>query len=98
MLYAARGEWEPLQIVVTATPEQQKHILTSMLKRVDVAVFETVKAYKEGTLKGGFATYDLKVDGVGYSTSGGYLDDVKDQLEQIKADIVSGKITVPSTR
>ena len=81
---------------LTATPEQQKHILTSMLKRVDVAVFETVKAFSEGTLKGGFATYDLKVDGVGYSTSGGYLDDVKDKLEAIKADIVSGKITVPT--
>ena len=81
---------------LTATPEQQAHILTSMLKRVDVAVFETIKAAQDGTLKGGFATYDLKVDGVGYSTSGGYLDDVKDQLEQIKADIVSGKIVVPT--
>ena len=80
----------------TATPEQQAHILTSMLKRVDVAVFETVKAAQDGTLAGGFATYDLKVDGVGYSTSGGYLDDVKDQLEQIKADIVAGTIVVPT--
>jgi basic membrane protein A len=80
----------------SATPEQQAHILTSMLKRVDVAVYETIKAAQDGTLAGGFATYDLKVDGVGYSTSGGYLDDVKDQLEQIKADIVSGKIVVPT--
>jgi basic membrane protein A len=81
---------------LTATPDQQKHILTSMLKRVDVSVFETVKAFKDGTLKGGFATYDLKSDGVGYSTSGGYLDDVKDQLDKIKADIVAGTITVPT--
>ena len=81
---------------LTATPDQQAHILTSMLKRVDVAVFETVKAAKAGTLAGGFVTYDLKVDGVGYSTSGGFLDDVKDQLEKIKADIVAGTITVPT--
>ena len=80
----------------TATADQQAHILTSMLKRVDVAVFETIKAAKEGTLAGGFSTYDLKVDGVGYSTSGGYLDDVKDQLEKIKADIVAGTIVVPT--
>ncbi len=80
----------------TATPDQQKHILTSMLKRVDVAVFETIKAAKDGTLAGGFSTYDLKVDGVGYSTSGGYLDDVKDQLDKIKADIVAGTIVVPT--
>jgi basic membrane protein A len=33
---------------------------------------------------------------VGYSTSGGYLDDVKDQLDKIKADIVAGTITVPT--
>ena len=81
---------------LTATPDQQKHILTSMLKRVDTSVFDTVKQFKDGTLKGGFATYDLKSDGVGYSTSGGYLDDVKDQLEAIKADIIAGKITVPT--
>jgi basic membrane protein A len=81
---------------LTATPDQQKHILTSMLKRVDTSVFDTVKQFKDGTLKGGFATYDLKSDGVGYSTSGGYLDDVKDKLEAIKADIISGKITVPT--
>ncbi|HNJ97481.1 MAG TPA: BMP family ABC transporter substrate-binding protein [Ilumatobacteraceae bacterium] len=81
---------------LTATPDQQKHILTSMLKRVDVAVYETIKAAQAGTLEGGFATYDLKVDGVGYSTSGGYLDDVVDQLEAIKAKIISGDITVPT--
>ncbi len=81
---------------LTATPDQQAHILTSMLKRVDVAVFETIKAAQAGTLAGGFATYDLKVDGVGYSTSGGFLDDVKDQLEKIKADIIAGTITVPT--
>lgn len=81
---------------LTASAEQQAHILTSMLKRVDVAVYETVKAFKDGMLAGGFATYDLKVDGVGYSTSGGYLDDVVDQLEEIKGKIVSGEIVVPT--
>jgi basic membrane protein A len=81
---------------VTATPDQQKHILTSMLKRVDVAVFQTAKAVKDGDTKGGVFTFDLKVDGVGYATSGGYLDDVKDKLEALKADIISGKIVVPT--
>ena len=81
---------------LTATPDQQKHILTSMLKRVDVAVFETAKAVAGGDTKGGIITFDLKVDGVGYSTSGGYLDDVKDKLEAYKADIIAGKITVPT--
>ncbi len=81
---------------LTATPDQQKHILTSMLKRVDTSVYDTIKQFKDGTLKGGFATYDLKNNGVDYSTSGGYLDDVKDKLDKIKADIIAGTITVPT--
>jgi len=81
---------------LTAKPDEQKHILTSMIKRVDSAVYQVTKAYQAGTLKGGVIVYDLKTDGVGYSTSGGYLDDVKAKLEAIKADIISGKIVVPS--
>jgi basic membrane protein A len=77
-------------------PDEQKHILTSMLKHVDVAVFETIKAVADGDTKGGIITFDLKTDGVGYSTSGGFLDDVKDKLDAYKADIISGKIVVPT--
>ncbi|MDO8363083.1 MAG: BMP family ABC transporter substrate-binding protein, partial [Actinomycetota bacterium] len=40
--------------------------------------------------------YDLKVDGVGYSTSGGFVDDIGDQLEEIKAAIIAGEIEVPT--
>ncbi len=81
---------------LTATPEQQAHILTSMLKRVDVAVFETAKAVQNGDLAGGFKVFDLSIDGVGYSTSGGYLDEFKTQLDDFKAKIVSGEIVVPT--
>ncbi len=42
------------------------HILTSAQKKVDVAVFETVKAAQDGTFKGGEdQIFDLKSDGVG---------------------------------
>jgi basic membrane protein A len=40
--------------------------------------------------------FDLSNDGVGYSTSGGYLDDVVSQLDEIKAKIVAGEIEVPT--
>jgi basic membrane protein A len=33
---------------------------------------------------------------VGYATSGGYIDEFKDQLDALKKDIVDGKITVPT--
>ncbi|MFM7307350.1 MAG: hypothetical protein ACKO2Q_05145, partial [Actinomycetota bacterium] len=59
--------------------------------RVDNAVFLTAKAVKEGDLTGGFKTFDLKTDGVGYATSGGYLDDVVAQLEELKAKVISGE-------
>jgi basic membrane protein A and related proteins len=81
---------------LTATPEQQAVILTSMLKRVDVAVFETIKAVQSGDKTGGIKVFDLSVDGVGYSTSGGYLDDIVDQLEDLKAQIIAGDIVVPT--
>jgi basic membrane protein A len=79
-----------------AKPDEQKHILTSMIKRVDTAVYLTAKAVGTGDTKGGIFTFDLSNDGVGYATSGGFLDDVKTKLEALKADIISGKIKVPT--
>ena len=73
----------------------QAVILTSMLKRVDVAVFETFKAVAEGDTEGGIKVFDLSVDGVGYATSGDYLTEFIDQLEEIKQMIIDGEITVP---
>ncbi len=72
----------------------QEYVLTSMLKRVDVAVFEILSTQNDGAFAAGPTTYDLSVDGVGYSTSGGYVDDIVDDLEAAKASIVSGEVTV----
>lgn len=81
----------------TAPAELQPFILTSMLKRVDVAVYETIKSQVEGTFAGGYHTFDLSVDGVGYSTSGGFVDDISSQLEDLKAQIIDGTIVVPTS-
>jgi len=80
----------------TVDASLQEYVLTSMLKRVDVAVFEILKAQTDGTFSPGMQVYDLSVDGVGYSTTGGYVDDIVDQLEDFKAQIVSGAIVVPT--
>lgn len=69
-------------------------IITSMLKRVDVAVFDYVRAAAGNTLDTLPKRFDLKVDGVGYATSGGKIDDVKNALDAYKAQIIDGKITV----
>jgi len=81
---------------LTADPAVQEFILTSMLKRVDVAVYTFVKAVVDGTFTGGPTTYDLAIDGVGYSTSGGFIDDIVPQLEEFKAQIIAGDIVVPT--
>lgn len=74
----------------------QEFVLTSMLKRVDVAVFEILKAQEEGTFAAGPNVYDLSVDGVGYSTTGGFVDDIVDDLEAAKASIIAGDVVVPT--
>ncbi len=82
---------------LTADEELQEFILTSMLKRVDVAVYETIAAQVEGNFEGGYRTFDLSTDGVGYSTSGGFVDDIADQLEELKQQVIDGDIEVPDS-
>jgi basic membrane protein A and related proteins len=72
-------------------------IITSMLKRVDVAVFDYINAVAAGDTSTLPQTFDLKVDGVGYATSGGKVDDIKADLDEYKAAIVNGEIKVEST-
>ncbi len=81
---------------LTASKDQQPHILTSMLKRIDTSVFDYVTAVKDGTAKDGNITYDLKSDGVGYSKSGGFVDDIAAEIDGFAAKIKSGEIKVPA--
>jgi basic membrane protein A len=82
---------------LTASPDVQEYILTSMLKEVGVAVYKTIEAQVNGTFTPGPNVFDLSVDGVGYSTTGGYIDDIVTELEDYKAQIISGAIVVPQT-
>ena len=81
----------------TSNPELQPVILTSMIKRVDVAVFDALQAFTDGEELEAVTTYDLEKEGVTYSTSGGQLDDIESQLEELKQQIIDGEIEVPST-
>ncbi len=78
------------------SPELQPYILTSMLKRVDVATFNTIQAFTDGSFAGGVTVFDVASDGVGYSTSGGFVDDIADQLDDFAAQIAAGEIEVPA--
>ena len=73
------------------------YILTSMLKRVDVAVGTAIERFTSGGVAGGETlTFDLELGGVDYSTTGGYIDDITSQLDELKAKIISGEIVVPT--
>ncbi|MEU7479484.1 BMP family ABC transporter substrate-binding protein [Lentzea sp. NPDC042327] len=70
-------------------------IVSSMLKRVDVAVYDYIAAVAKNDLASLPKVFDLKVDGVGYATTGGKIDaKLQGILEGYKAQIIEGKITV----
>jgi basic membrane protein A and related proteins len=79
-----------------ALAEFKDVIMTSMLKNVDVAVYDFIKSIKDGSFKAGQTVYDLKSGGVGYATSGGQVDDIKSQLDDYSQKITSGQIQVPT--
>jgi basic membrane protein A and related proteins len=82
----------------TVAPPVNEVIMTSMLKRVDVAVFNYINAVAGDHRDALPKAFDLSIDGVGYSTSGGKIDDITDQLDAYKAAIINGEIKVPSER
>lgn len=73
-------------------------ILTSMLKRVDVAVFDTIKAEKAGKFKAGKTALGLKDNGVDYALDENNKSlitaDMKAKIEKVKNDIIKNKIIV----
>ena len=85
------------QYLLTTASAGQATIMTSAVKNVDVAVYNMIASVAAGKPLAGVQVYDLKNGGVGYSTSGGAIDDIKAQLEDYKAKIIAGTITVPTT-
>ena len=82
--------------------EAPGHVLTSMVKGIDVSVLDMIKRVRDHTFKGGIYTYGLAQHGVDYvydeHNRALIPDNVRTRLEQIRADIIAGKINVPSTR
>jgi len=73
-------------------------IVASSLKRVDVAVYDFFHAAAKNDLASLPKVFDLKVNGMGYATSGGKIDaKLQGILEGYKKDIVDGKIKVAAT-
>jgi basic membrane protein A and related proteins len=73
-------------------------VLTSMLKRVDVATYDMFKSAKDGSWKPGFNVFGLKEGGVGYAeddfNKSILTPDAKAAADAAAKDIISGKINV----
>ena len=73
-------------------------VLTSMLKRVDVAVYEAMNDAMNGEFTGGMQVLGLAQDGVGYAVDENnealLTDEMMAAVEDAKAKIISGEITV----
>lgn len=73
-------------------------VITSMLKRVDVAVFDTIRAVGEGRFEAGLESFGVAEKGVGYVDEGphaaGLEAAVKQQVAKLAAQIAAGKIAV----
>ena len=76
-------------------------VLTSMLKRVDNAVFQTVEAFANDEFPGGeVQTFGLEEEGVDLAEFGEFDEvvpqEVKDAVDQARSDIIDGTVEVPT--
>ncbi|MCX6367979.1 MAG: BMP family ABC transporter substrate-binding protein [Armatimonadetes bacterium] len=80
--------------------EAPGRVLTSMVKRVDVAVFDVCKQVKEGHFNSGTVELGLKEDGIGLSVMKNTKDkipaDVLKKIEELKQEIIEGKLKPPA--
>lgn len=97
-----RREGDPKAFVIGVDSNQNAvkpgYVLTSMVKRVDNAVYDAVKEVKEGRFQGGFHVFGLDKNGVAYSLDEYNKplipDDVIKRVEEAKKKIIAGEIVV----
>ena len=101
-LFTTAKEMKKLAIGVDSDQylEAPGFVLTSMVKRVDTAVFDTIRDLKNGQWSSGVHVFGLADQGVTwiYDDRNKALipDDVKAKVDALQADIIAGRITVPT--
>jgi basic membrane protein A and related proteins len=98
---SAAGYWgigvDSDEYVLPARAEFKDNIITSMLKRVDVAVFEVIKSVVDGAPLSGIQNFDLSREGVGYSSSNPAVATLAGVADEYANKIIDGEIVVSST-
>jgi basic membrane protein A len=99
-VFEAAADAHALAIGVDADQydEMPGTVVTSMIKRGDVAVFDIVKATIDGTFHGGMNVFGLEEAGVDYVHEGPHAaqipDVVKAKVEALREDVVAKRIAV----
>ncbi len=83
---------------VVSSPDYASIVLTSVMKKIDVAVFNTIKDVKDGTFAGGTKTYTIADGGVDMAPFHNFDSQVpaelKTQLDAAKKALIDGSLTV----
>lgn len=101
-VFEAAREREMLAIGVDADQQAEApgRILTSMVKRIDISVFEAIRAAKEERFEGGIRQQGLAEGGIDYvfdeNNRKWITDAIREQVEGYRADILAGRIVVPT--
>ncbi|MFI9028500.1 BMP family protein [Streptomyces sp. NPDC053560] len=101
MVAGTKGAWaigvDSDQYAQPGLAKYKDHILTSVVKNVDVAVYDVIKSVEDGKPLTGTAHLTLKQQGVKLATSGGFIDDIKGKLDEAQQKIVKGDVKVSET-
>jgi basic membrane protein A and related proteins len=88
MIVGVDNDW------TVSAAEYKDVILTSVLKNTNVATYDAIKAMVDGTFAGGLYVGTLENGGVGIADVNGASAELMAEIEQLKADIISGAVKV----
>ncbi|MCC6147490.1 MAG: BMP family ABC transporter substrate-binding protein [Anaerolineaceae bacterium] len=77
-----------------SAPDYKDIILTSVVKKIETAVFTAAKQVQDGTFKGGFYSGVLSDNGVGLPDTTVWDDKLKGEVEALQKGIIDGSIKV----
>jgi basic membrane lipoprotein Med (substrate-binding protein (PBP1-ABC) superfamily) len=83
---------------LTAPSVHRPYVLTSMIKRLDRAVIETIDSFFRGELTPGVHHYGLANGGVELSTTGGHIDEHLPRIEEMRRRLVAGEVSLDPWR
>ncbi|MGI8999212.1 MAG: BMP family ABC transporter substrate-binding protein, partial [Candidatus Limnocylindria bacterium] len=73
----------------------RQHILTSMIKRQDRVAYQLLEDFAGGEFRSGVHLFSLDSGAVDISYTGGFIDDHRPRIEELRAAIIDGHIDVP---